>query len=312
MSASRTHSRHSIRTAFTLIELLVVISIIALLVAILLPALKSAREQARATQCLSNVRQQAMAIAVYAAESEDMVPPSHAENGTKASGYQALIETRSLGATSTRDFTDQNGGTYANMRFSGTLHCPSSELRVSNWNVRPAPTVTSANGISANPWGAADADLTHALWPNAVGPSRFPVFTNYSLNGMSVSDKTFNSFWYTSATPRAPYLPFWFQRNGNQNYDFGLGAERPIRMGDIVKPSNTWLAADGWWSHVGIMCGTVFRHPNTSAAFGYFDGHAEQLSFTRLNAKGSCVRGFSGHRDVWDNRLTIRGLPWGG
>ncbi len=44
------------RRAFTLIELLVVISIIALLIAILLPALGSARESARRTQCLANVR----------------------------------------------------------------------------------------------------------------------------------------------------------------------------------------------------------------------------------------------------------------
>jgi len=50
---------------FTLIELLVVVAIIAVLVAILLPALSRAREQARTTLCLSQVKSQASAVLLY-------------------------------------------------------------------------------------------------------------------------------------------------------------------------------------------------------------------------------------------------------
>jgi prepilin-type N-terminal cleavage/methylation domain-containing protein/prepilin-type processing-associated H-X9-DG protein len=63
------------RAAFTLVELLVVIGIIAILVALLLPALNRAREAARQTQCLSNMRQVGTALYMYLVESKNVLPP---------------------------------------------------------------------------------------------------------------------------------------------------------------------------------------------------------------------------------------------
>lgn len=56
------------RGAFTLIELLVVIAVIALLIAILLPALKGARDSAKAVICLSNMRQIGVGLVSYAGD----------------------------------------------------------------------------------------------------------------------------------------------------------------------------------------------------------------------------------------------------
>jgi len=60
--------------AFTLVELLVVIGIIAVLISVLLPALNKARNAAVRTQCLSNVRQLATVMRLYAHSSRDYVP----------------------------------------------------------------------------------------------------------------------------------------------------------------------------------------------------------------------------------------------
>jgi len=73
------------QSGFTLIELLVVIAIIAILAAILFPVFAQARERARATTCLQNIRQIGLGILMYIGDNDEMCPPG-AENAAHGIG----------------------------------------------------------------------------------------------------------------------------------------------------------------------------------------------------------------------------------
>lgn len=65
--------------AFTIVELLVVVAIIGVLVALLLPAIQSARESARATHCQNNLRQIALAVGQFESTTKSF-PPARLNN----------------------------------------------------------------------------------------------------------------------------------------------------------------------------------------------------------------------------------------
>ncbi len=74
MTAMSGQSRAGRRVGFTLIELLVVIAIIAVLAAMLFPVFARAREKARSSRCLANLKQIGMAWLMYA-DDYDGLPP---------------------------------------------------------------------------------------------------------------------------------------------------------------------------------------------------------------------------------------------
>lgn len=85
---SRDQSHPTTRNlSFTLIELLVVIAIISILAAMLLPALQRARETARATSCINNMRQVNLGVASYADENDGFLPNLWLMDGTPTLGF---------------------------------------------------------------------------------------------------------------------------------------------------------------------------------------------------------------------------------
>jgi len=90
------------RKGFTLIELLVVIAIIAILAAILFPVFARAREKARQTSCLSNMKQIGLAFMMYTQDYDETLPgisfsatganPGAVWPGTPSGGWPALFQ----------------------------------------------------------------------------------------------------------------------------------------------------------------------------------------------------------------------------
>lgn len=108
---------------FTLIELLVVIAIVALLAALLLPALARAREKARQTVCLGQLRQISFGVRLYADDNADEFPRSQ---------HSAFVHGQQPWGRALAPYLGARGAPWTNL-LAGLYHCP-SDRRTTPWS----------------------------------------------------------------------------------------------------------------------------------------------------------------------------------
>ncbi|MBS1714433.1 MAG: prepilin-type N-terminal cleavage/methylation domain-containing protein [Armatimonadetes bacterium] len=142
------------KSAFTLIELLVVIAIIAILAAILFPVFARAKESAKKTQALAQMRQMGLSVEMYATDNDDYLIPSTNYDSTNTDpdiwtpGLQPYVKNKQIfvaPGSSTSKYAEgwgnrqeqsvgYNGttaiGTVAGGRLTAAQVCSNGELKV--------------------------------------------------------------------------------------------------------------------------------------------------------------------------------------
>ena len=270
------------KKAFTLIELLVVIAIIAILAAILFPVFAQAKEAAKKTQCLSNVKNLATAAQLYGGDYDDTVLPEFTCSGaaTYCSGGPTLTDLRTW--TYVIQPYVKNGGGHPK---SGIFTDPSFSL--ANFYKGADQAVCDGNGtvgsagFSGYSLDAAgkersysDYGIVFAMCAPSDATAAHPCtsYTDYKKNGVTVDGST------------AALSAFLYP--GSLNYPASKGG-LTRGFGEIARPAETVIVGDGS-TFVGLVggagpyfidaigCESTFMH-SQGGNFGFCDGHAKFL-----------------------------------
>jgi len=273
---------------FTLIELLVVVAILALLIALLLPNLNKAKEVAKRTRCLANMRQIGAALFTYGGQNDGMVPDGaqvvfqwHPQYGVRtiADGSAALTQSwpeqlfadgvvlqKYVGKASTTVNATGGPGSHYNMFISnsGIFHCPSADTHNPSWAAFGSPTYES--GVGGTGFGNTGG---------GYGMGWYAASTWYGLPP-SVAE-TAGGPHGSARIPKTGALA-----SGNLQVPYTMKTHYWRAQGIIAYESEVTGASYMW---TGPMAGTrtgvyYTRHKGANYLLG--DGHAEYGSFWHL------------------------------
>lgn len=261
LSKAISNSR-TIKMGFTLIELLVVIAIIAILAAILFPVFAQAREKARSAACLSNQKQIATGILMYAQDYDDAVLPY-----LKTREYAGQLRAERLWTGLVQPYIKNGGGFPA----EGVMLCPS-------WSLEKLGKAAERPDCDGPSWGD---DL-----PIRVTDGKEEIYSSYGI-AFAMCDESELSEVPLCTVPADYGLTGDTQADALILYPGSLvypaeqgGITR--YMNQIARPSETMLVADGatfiGQSFFNFYFGCEAQKMHQEGGnFVFLDGHAKYI-----------------------------------
>lgn len=262
------------RAGFTLVELLVVIAIIGVLVALLLPAVQAAREAARRSQCMNNLKQLGIAVHNYH-DTRKSFPPMRVDDHQPTwamliCDYLEQQQAAGLWDNTRGCFYDQPLSTRA--AIIPTFLCPSQDHEGINTTL---VQVDSVHGHSSN-----DAETGEVNWRGAIsdyrsvsGSSRRIEITDEFGNNRTINDGGYDGGsgpFVDGAMPQAFRKEVKYMNNDGRRLESFKGQTSMQNIEDGT--SNTLLV--GEVSRSLAESGHVF---NGDSLPGYPIGHARPL-----------------------------------